>query len=74
VRQIVEDYGPLEGVCVDVGCGTAIFAMELSRRTRLRIYALEREREACYTCYSGRPRRASPTTSLRPPAPETINR
>ena len=31
VRQVTEDYGPLEGVCVDVGCGTAIFAIELSK-------------------------------------------
>jgi ubiquinone/menaquinone biosynthesis C-methylase UbiE len=44
VRQIVEDYGPLEGVCVDVGAGTALFAIELGRRTALKIYALEIER------------------------------
>jgi predicted RNA methylase len=29
VKQIIEDYGVLEGVCVDVGCGTAVFAIEL---------------------------------------------
>ncbi len=43
VRQIVEDYGPLRGTCVDVGCGTAIFAIELCKRTSLKIYALDRE-------------------------------
>ena len=25
VKQIIEDYGVLEGVYVDVGCGTAVF-------------------------------------------------
>ena len=44
VKQVVEDYGILEGVCVDVGCGTAVFAIELSRHARLRIYALEKEK------------------------------
>jgi ubiquinone/menaquinone biosynthesis C-methylase UbiE len=44
VKQIIEDYGVLEGVCVDVGCGTAVFAIELCRHPKLRIYALEKER------------------------------
>ncbi len=43
VKQISEDYGVLEGVCVDVGCGTAVFTIELCRRSRLKIYALEKE-------------------------------
>jgi len=41
-KQVIEDYGILEGVCVDVGCGTAIFAIELCRRSNLKIYALEK--------------------------------
>ena len=44
VKQIIEDYGILEGVCVDVGCGTAVFAIELCRHSKLRIYALEKEK------------------------------
>lgn len=40
-RQIIEDYGILEGICVEVGCGTALFAIELCRRSHLKIYALE---------------------------------
>ncbi|MBL7197425.1 MAG: class I SAM-dependent methyltransferase [Candidatus Omnitrophica bacterium] len=44
VKQIIEDYGDLEGVCVDVGCGTAVFAIELSRHTKLKIYVLEKEK------------------------------
>jgi len=44
VKQIIEDYGVLKGVCVDVGCGTAVFAIELCRHSRLKIYALEKER------------------------------
>jgi len=41
-KQVIEDYGVLEGVCVDIGCGTAIFAIELCRRSNLKIYALEK--------------------------------
>jgi len=41
VKQIIEDYGVLEGVCVDVGCGTAVFAIELCRHSRLKIYGSE---------------------------------
>jgi len=41
-KQVIEDYGVLEGVCVEVGCGTAIFAIELCRRSNLNIYALEK--------------------------------
>ena len=40
-KQIIDDYGVLEGVCVDVGSGTAILAIELCRRSNLKIYALE---------------------------------
>lgn len=42
VKQIVEDYGTLDGIGVEVGCGTAIFAIELCRLSRLKIYALEK--------------------------------
>ena len=42
VKQIINDYGPLEGICVDVGCGTAIFAIELYRHSNIKIYALEK--------------------------------
>ena len=44
VKQIIEDYGVLEGICVEVGCGTAVFAIELSKHTKLKIYALEKEK------------------------------
>jgi len=44
VKQITEDYGVLEGVCLDVGCGTAVFAIELCRHSKLKIYALEKEK------------------------------
>ena len=44
VKQIIEDYGILEGVCVDVGCGTAVFTIELCRHSKLKIYALEKEK------------------------------
>ena len=44
VKQIIEDYGVLEGVCVEVGCGTAVFSIELCRHSKLKIYALEKEK------------------------------
>ncbi len=44
VKQIIEDYGVLEGICIDVGCGTAVFAIELCRHSKLKIYALEKEK------------------------------
>ena len=44
VKQITEDYGVLEGVGVDVGCGTAVFAIELCRHSKLKMYALEKEK------------------------------
>jgi len=44
VKQIIKDYGVLEGVGVDVGCGTAVFAIELCKHSKLKIYALEKER------------------------------
>jgi len=40
-KQIIEDYGILEGICIDVGSGTAIFAIELARHSNLKIYGLE---------------------------------
>jgi len=43
-KQIIDDYSILEGVCVDVGCGTAVFAIELCKRSNLKIYALEEAR------------------------------
>jgi SAM-dependent methyltransferase len=39
--QVIEDYGVLEGICVEVGSGTALFAIELCRRSHLKIAALE---------------------------------
>ena len=36
-KQIIDDYGVLEGVCLEVGCGTAIFAIELCRRSNLKL-------------------------------------
>jgi len=44
VKQITEDYGVLEGIGVDVGCGTAVFAVELCRHSNLTIHALEKEK------------------------------
>jgi len=44
VKQIIEDYAVLEGVCVDIGCGTAVFAIELCKHSKLKIYALEKEK------------------------------
>ena len=42
VKQIIEDYGVLQELCVDVGCETAVFAIELYKHSKLKIYALEK--------------------------------
>ncbi len=44
VKQIIEDYGVLEGIGIDVGCGTAVFAIELCKHSKLKLYALEKEK------------------------------
>jgi ubiquinone/menaquinone biosynthesis C-methylase UbiE len=42
VRQIIETCGVQQGICVDIGSGTAILSLELVRMTRLTVYALEK--------------------------------
>lgn len=44
VKWLVEDYGVKDGVCVEVGSGTAVFAIELCKKTNLTIYTLEKEK------------------------------
>ncbi len=41
VKQIIEDYGVLEGIGIDIGSGTAVFAIELCKHSKLKIYTLE---------------------------------
>lgn len=43
-KQVMNDYGVFEGVCLDLGCGTAVFAIELCRHSNLKIYGLEKIR------------------------------
>ena len=45
VRQIVEDYNVKDGICVEVGCGTALFSIELCKNSNLKIFALEKEKD-----------------------------
>lgn len=45
-RQIVQDYGIVEGICVDVGGGTGHLAMELAKLTKLTIYNLDIDTDA----------------------------
>lgn len=40
-RQMIEDYGITSGVCVDVGCGPASFAMAMAKASKLTVYALD---------------------------------
>jgi ubiquinone/menaquinone biosynthesis C-methylase UbiE len=42
VRQIIETCGVRQGICVDVGSGTALLSIELVRMTRLTVHALEK--------------------------------
>jgi SAM-dependent methyltransferase len=45
-QQIVQDYGVMEGTCVDVGGGTGHLAMELAKRTKLTVYNLDIDTDA----------------------------
>lgn len=49
-RQIVEDYGVTEGVCVDVGGGCGSLAIELAKITNLTIYVLDIDPAAVALC------------------------
>jgi SAM-dependent methyltransferase len=49
-RQIVEDYGITEGVCVDVGGGCGSLAIELAKVTNLTVYVLDIDPVAVALC------------------------
>jgi SAM-dependent methyltransferase len=42
-KQIVDDYGIKEGICVDIGCGPGQLPIELAKITKLTIYGLDIE-------------------------------
>ena len=43
VDQILRQTAITEGYCVDLGCGTGGLTLELARRTKLRIYAVDED-------------------------------
>jgi SAM-dependent methyltransferase len=45
-KQILDDYGIREGICVDVGGGTGHLAMELARQSDLKVYNLDIDTKA----------------------------
>jgi ubiquinone/menaquinone biosynthesis C-methylase UbiE len=49
-KQIVEDYGITEGVCVDVGGGCGSLALELAKITNLKVYVLDIDPIAVALC------------------------
>jgi outer membrane protein assembly factor BamB len=40
-KEIIKTTGVTEGFCVDLGCGSGELSLELARRTKLQIYAVE---------------------------------
>jgi len=40
-KQIVEDTGVKEGVCVELGCGSGALGLALAKMTKLRVYAID---------------------------------
>ncbi len=42
-EEIIRKTGVTEGFCVDLGAGTCDLAIELAKRTKLKIYAVERD-------------------------------
>ncbi len=49
-RQIVQDYGVTQGICVDMGGGCGSLAMALARITELTIYVLDIDPAAVRLC------------------------
>ena len=45
-KEIIDKYGILEGVCLDIGMGSAALSIELAKITDLEIIALDAEPEA----------------------------
>ena len=41
-KQIVDDYGIVEGICIEIGSGTGLLAIELCKGIGLTIYAMEK--------------------------------
>lgn len=42
VRQIIDNCNILDGICVEIGSGTALLSIELAKNTNLTIYAMEK--------------------------------
>jgi outer membrane protein assembly factor BamB len=42
-QEIVRKTGVTEGYCLDLGCGEGQLALELARRTKLKIYGIEKD-------------------------------
>lgn len=49
-RQIVDDFGITEGVCVDVGGGSGALSLALAQITQMRFYALDIDPWAVRAC------------------------
>ena len=45
-RQILDDYGVTRGVCLDIGCGPAYLAIELAKRSNLRVIGVDIDSQA----------------------------
>jgi len=46
-EQIIEETGKIEGLCLDIGTGTGLLPIELAKRTKLVVYALDISEEMC---------------------------
>lgn len=40
-RQVIDDYGIIRGVCLDIGCGRGFFGIELARKTDLKVCLID---------------------------------
>ena len=50
-EQTIEETKKTKGLCLDIGTGTGLFPIELAKRTKLVIYALDISEEMCKIAY-----------------------
>lgn len=64
-RQIAEDYGRPQGVCVDIGCGPGQLAIEVAKGTNMQVWGLDIEPQAIEVAKRNAEEAGVPVNALR---------